>query len=57
MRAMGENVGASKKKSAIAISKKIEFLEDPGYMEQFWHSPRAPPPTGALAHWGLVIAL
>ena len=31
-RAIGENVGASKKKSAITISTKIEFFEVPRYM-------------------------
>ena len=43
MRAIGENVGASIFKTAEAISQKYEFLEDPGYMEQFGHGPRAPP--------------
>ena len=45
MRAIGENVGVDIFKTAIAISKKYEFLEDPGYTEQFGHGPR-PPPLG-----------
>ena len=45
-RAIGENVGASKKKSAIAISKKIEFLEDPWYMQPFGLKNRTLPPIG-----------
>ena len=35
MRVTVKNVEASKKKSAKAISKKIEFLEDPEYMQPF----------------------
>ena len=44
MRVRGENVGASKKKSAQAISKKIESLEDPWYMQPFGRKKRTPPP-------------
>ena len=44
MRAIGENVGASIFKTAEAIFQKYEFLEDPGYMEQFGHGPRWPSP-------------
>ena len=35
MRATVKNVDASKKKCAPTISKKNEFLEDPGYMQAF----------------------
>ena len=45
MRVTVKNVEASKKKSAKAISKKIEFLEDPWYMQHFLLKIRSPPPV------------